>query len=194
MRKTLLADVGIPDEVIEHVGFRAAVRHARHRARARRHRASRCPSSTTYAGGCGTTGSATSTRTSSATARFEGAVNGQTVVITGASSGIGRAAALKIAARGRHPAARRARRRTSSRTPSDEIEAAGGTAYVYTADLSDLDAIEQLVAQVLSDHPAVDMLVNNAGPLDPPLDRAQPTTASTTSSARCSSTTSARSS
>src|SRR5204863_450708 len=44
-----------------------------------------------------------------------------------------------------------------------EIEAQGGTAYTYSADLSDLDSIDGLVEQVLSDHPAVDVLVNNAG-------------------------------
>ena len=45
----------------------------------------------------------------------------------------------------------------------EEIEAAGGTAYTYSADLSDMDSLDAFVDQVLSDHPAVDMLVNNAG-------------------------------
>ena len=44
-----------------------------------------------------------------------------------------------------------------------EIEAAGGTAYAYSADLSDLDSIDALVKQILDDHVSVDMLVNNAG-------------------------------
>jgi NAD(P)-dependent dehydrogenase (short-subunit alcohol dehydrogenase family) len=44
-----------------------------------------------------------------------------------------------------------------------EIEATGGTAYAYSADLSDLDSIDALVKQILDDHVAVDMLVNNAG-------------------------------
>ena len=94
---------------------------------------------------------------------FEGAVNGRTVVITGASSGIGRAAALKIAAAGGVPIlvarslrqARGGQARRSSR--------AGGTAYAYTADLSDNDSIDAAVEKILSDHAAVDMLVNNAG-------------------------------
>jgi NAD(P)-dependent dehydrogenase (short-subunit alcohol dehydrogenase family) len=93
---------------------------------------------------------------------FEGAVNGRTVVITGASSGIGRAAAIKIAAAGGIPLLV-ARTREKLEEVKAEIEAAGGTAYVYPCDLSDYDAIEQLVAQLLSDHPAIDMLVNNAG-------------------------------
>ncbi|MGH2837185.1 MAG: SDR family NAD(P)-dependent oxidoreductase, partial [Thermoleophilaceae bacterium] len=41
--------------------------------------------------------------------------------------------------------------------------AAGGTAHVYPTDLTDLDALEELRDRVLSDHPRVDMIVNNAG-------------------------------
>jgi NAD(P)-dependent dehydrogenase (short-subunit alcohol dehydrogenase family) len=44
-----------------------------------------------------------------------------------------------------------------------EIVAAGGTAYVYAADLSDMDSIERLLERVLADHRNVDGLVNNAG-------------------------------
>jgi NAD(P)-dependent dehydrogenase (short-subunit alcohol dehydrogenase family) len=93
---------------------------------------------------------------------FEGAVNGRTVVITGASSGIGRAAALKIAAAGGVPLLV-ARTQEKLEEVKREIEAAGGSAYVYPCDLSDFDAIEELVPRMLADHPAVDMLVNNAG-------------------------------
>ena len=75
---------------------------------------------------------------------FEGAVNGKTVVITGASSGIGRAAALKIAAAGGIPLLV-ARTQEKLEEVKAEIEAAGGTAYVYPCDLSDFDAIEALV-------------------------------------------------
>jgi NAD(P)-dependent dehydrogenase (short-subunit alcohol dehydrogenase family) len=44
-----------------------------------------------------------------------------------------------------------------------EIEAAGGTAYAYSADLSSTDSIDELVARLLDEHAAIDMLVNNAG-------------------------------
>ena len=93
---------------------------------------------------------------------FEGAVNGRTVVITGASSGIGRAAALKVAAAGGIPLLV-ARSLDKLEEAKAEIEAAGGTAYVYSCDLSDYEAIDRLVAQLLSEHAAIDMLVNNAG-------------------------------
>ena len=93
---------------------------------------------------------------------FEGAINGRTVVITGASSGIGLAAAHKIAAAGGIPILV-ARSMDKLEAAKAEIEAAGGTAYAYSADLSDLDAIDALVERLLSDHVAIDMLVNNAG-------------------------------
>ena len=44
-----------------------------------------------------------------------------------------------------------------------EIEAEGGRAWVYAADLSNLEACERVGRQVLDDHGQVDVLVNNAG-------------------------------
>ncbi|HEX3977072.1 MAG TPA: SDR family oxidoreductase [Solirubrobacteraceae bacterium] len=93
---------------------------------------------------------------------FEGAVGRKTVLITGASSGIGRAAALKVAAAGGIPllVARSADKLEETR---QEIEDAGGRSFTYSADVSDPDSVDKLVEQVLADHPAVDVLVNNAG-------------------------------
>jgi len=83
-------------------------------------------------------------------------------MITGASSGIGRSTALKVAEAGAIPllVARDVEKLEETRA---EIVAAGGTAYVYAADLSDMDSIERLLERVLADHRHVDMLVNNAG-------------------------------
>jgi NAD(P)-dependent dehydrogenase (short-subunit alcohol dehydrogenase family) len=90
------------------------------------------------------------------------ALRSKHVLITGASSGIGRAAALKIAAAGGVPllVARNVEKLEELRA---EIVVAGGTAYVYAADLSDMESVEQLLERVLADHRGVDMLVNNAG-------------------------------
>ena len=84
------------------------------------------------------------------------------MLITGASSGIGRATALKVAAAGGVPllVARNVEKLEEVRA---EIVAAGGTAYVYAADISDMESIERLIERVLADHRNVDMLVNNAG-------------------------------
>jgi NAD(P)-dependent dehydrogenase (short-subunit alcohol dehydrogenase family) len=84
------------------------------------------------------------------------------VVITGASSGIGKAAAHKIADAGGIPLLI-ARSMDKLEETKKEIEAAGGTAYAYSADLSDMDSIDQVVKEILDEHAAVDMLVNNAG-------------------------------
>ena len=73
---------------------------------------------------------------------FEGAVNGKTVIITGASSGIGRAAALKIAAAGGIPILV-ARTKEKLDEVKEEIESSGGTAHVAPCDLSDFDAIDR---------------------------------------------------
>ena len=89
------------------------------------------------------------------------AVGGRHVMITGASSGIGAAAALSLASAGAIPilVARNAERLEQTR---GEIVAAGGEAHVFAADLADRASIESLVERVLARHP-VDVLVNNAG-------------------------------
>jgi NAD(P)-dependent dehydrogenase (short-subunit alcohol dehydrogenase family) len=89
-------------------------------------------------------------------------VGDQVVVITGASSGIGRASALKIAAAGGVPLLL-ARSQDKLEEVQQEIEAAGGTAYVYSTDLTDVEAIQATVDRMLAEHAAIDMLVNNAG-------------------------------
>jgi NAD(P)-dependent dehydrogenase (short-subunit alcohol dehydrogenase family) len=93
---------------------------------------------------------------------LSGAIGGKTVLITGASSGIGRATALRVAEAG-------AKVLLVARTPEkleetrEEIEAAGGTAFIHRADLSDTDDIERMADEVIEEHGGVDVLVNNAG-------------------------------
>ena len=92
-----------------------------------------------------------------------GPLAGRTVVITGASSGIGKATALAAAQRGAVPllVARTAEKLDDVRR---EIEAAGGAAYVYPCDITDTEAVAATVKQMLADHPdGIDFLVNNAG-------------------------------
>jgi thioester reductase-like protein len=91
-----------------------------------------------------------------------GQLDGRRVIITGASSGIGRATALKVAAQGGVPLLV-ARREAELEEVRAEIEAEGGHAYVYPCDLTDDESVRKVVARMLAEQPGVDMLVNNAG-------------------------------
>ncbi|MGK3204897.1 SDR family oxidoreductase [Amycolatopsis sp. MEPSY49] len=95
-------------------------------------------------------------------ARRRHGLAGRTVLITGASSGIGRASALAVARKGAKVILV-ARRESELAEVRDEITAAGGVAAAYPCDLTDGDAVDALVKDVLGEHGAVDMLVNNAG-------------------------------
>jgi NAD(P)-dependent dehydrogenase (short-subunit alcohol dehydrogenase family) len=90
------------------------------------------------------------------------AVRDKTVLITGGSSGIGRATALKLAAAGAHVliVARDEARLGEVRA---EIEAQGGTARTYVCDLTEPKACGEFLAQLLAEHGHVDILINNAG-------------------------------
>jgi NAD(P)-dependent dehydrogenase (short-subunit alcohol dehydrogenase family) len=90
------------------------------------------------------------------------ALEGRTVLITGASSGIGRSTAFKVAQAGGVPLLV-ARGKDKLEDARAEIERDGGTAYVYPCDLSDLDAIDALCDQVCAEHDTIDFVVNNAG-------------------------------
>ena len=90
------------------------------------------------------------------------ATKGRLVMITGASSGIGQAAALRIGKAG-GTVLLVARTRDKLEDTQRQVERLGGTAHVHTADLSDPDDIDRMAAEVLEQHGHVDVLVNNAG-------------------------------
>jgi len=93
---------------------------------------------------------------------LSGKVKGRRVLITGASSGIGKAAAQKIAAAGAKVLIC-ARGEAELAATQKEITDAGGTCHSYMADLSELKSCDDLIARVLADHGGVDILINNAG-------------------------------
>jgi NAD(P)-dependent dehydrogenase (short-subunit alcohol dehydrogenase family) len=161
VRRTFLADLGIPEEVFEHVAFTARF-DARDTRRALAGSGIEVPALETYAWRLWDYWERHLDPDLFRDRSFEGAVIGRTVLITGASSGIGRATALKIAAAGGVPLLV-ARSEDKLSEVVAEIEQAGGTAHAYPCDLSDTDAIERLVERVMAEHPAVDVLVNNAG-------------------------------
>jgi thioester reductase-like protein len=161
VRRTILADLGLPEEVLEHVGFTAKF-DTRDTERALSGTGIEVPPLAGYADRIWDYWERNLDPDLFRDRSFEGAVNGRTVVITGGSSGIGRAAAKKIAHAGGVPILV-ARSMDKLEETKAEIEAEGGTAYVYSTDLSDLDAIDELVKRILGEHVSVDVLVNNAG-------------------------------
>jgi short-subunit dehydrogenase len=91
-----------------------------------------------------------------------GAVRRRTVLITGASSGIGEATALKVGAAGGHMLLV-ARTKSKLEEVADAIEDLGGSASVYPCDLTEVDDIDRMADEVLRAHGQVDILINNAG-------------------------------
>ncbi len=93
---------------------------------------------------------------------LSGAVRGKIVLITGASSGIGKATAVKVADAGATVllVARSAEKLEETK---EEIERAGGVAHIHRCDLSDIEEVERMAEEVLAYHGQVDILVNNAG-------------------------------
>jgi short-subunit dehydrogenase len=90
------------------------------------------------------------------------AVRGKVVLITGASSGIGKAAAVKAADAGA-TVLLVARSVEKLEETKHEIEAAGGVAHIHRCDMADIEDIERMAEEVLAYHGQVDILVNNAG-------------------------------
>jgi NAD(P)-dependent dehydrogenase (short-subunit alcohol dehydrogenase family) len=91
-----------------------------------------------------------------------GRVKDKVVVVTGASSGIGKATALKLGAAGAKVMLV-ARGEEKLVDTKKEIEAASGRAWIYACDVSDMASCDALVAKILKDHEGCDYLINNAG-------------------------------
>jgi short-subunit dehydrogenase len=91
-----------------------------------------------------------------------GAVRGKVVLITGASSGIGRATAVKVADAGA-TVLLVARSVDKLEETKEEIVSAGGVAHIHRCDLADVEDVQRMAEEVLTYHGHVDILVNNAG-------------------------------
>jgi NAD(P)-dependent dehydrogenase (short-subunit alcohol dehydrogenase family) len=90
--------------------------------------------------------------------RFEG----KNVIVTGAGQGIGRAIAERFAAEGAEVLLLGRRREPLDRA-AEEIEAAGGRALAYPADVGDSEQVRAAVAAAMERWGRIDVLVNNAG-------------------------------
>ena len=92
----------------------------------------------------------------------DGPLVGRHVVITGASSGIGRASAIAVAQRGATVFAL-ARNAAALDDLIAEIRETGGDAHAFTCDVTDSESVEHTVKDILGRFGHVDYLVNNAG-------------------------------
>jgi short-subunit dehydrogenase len=89
-------------------------------------------------------------------------IEGKRILITGASSGIGRETAMKIGEAGGEVLLV-SRTREKLDEVAEGVRKLGGTAHVHPCDLSDMDDIQRLADEVLEQHGGIDILVNNAG-------------------------------
>lgn len=92
------------------------------------------------------------------TPRFAGKV----AIVTGAGRGMGKATALTLARDGAAVVANDVRRELAEAVVK-EVEAAGGRAMAYVADVADEAQVQAMVAAAVEQFGAVDILVNNAG-------------------------------
>ncbi|WP_255949490.1 SDR family NAD(P)-dependent oxidoreductase [Streptomyces odontomachi] len=92
-------------------------------------------------------------------------LSGKSVVVTGAASGIGRAAALRFAEEGAKVVVADLNA-AGAKDVVDAIESAGGTAVAVTGDLSDRAVVDGVVAGAVDAFGGIDVLVNNAGVMD----------------------------
>ena len=84
-------------------------------------------------------------------------------IVTGASGGIGRAVAVRLAQEGIAVAVHYAGNRDRAQQTADEVVAAGGRALVVTADAADEDQVATMFDQVEAEFGGVDVVVNTAG-------------------------------
>ena len=90
-------------------------------------------------------------------------LDGKCALVTGASRGIGRAVALKLASEVAKVALNFAGNEAAANAVRQEIEAAGGEAILVKADVSDEAAVQDMVQKTADAFGRIDILVNNAG-------------------------------
>src|SRR5471030_1754149 len=90
-------------------------------------------------------------------------LKGQSALITGADSGIGKGVALAMAAAGANVIINHVDAHEIAQQTVDEITAAGGNAWAIHADISKEDEVQAMFAEMYQKYGTIDILVNNAG-------------------------------
>ncbi len=88
---------------------------------------------------------------------------GKVALITGASRGIGRAVAIKLAAEGAKVAINFAGNITKAEEVKNAVESSGGEAMLVQGDVSDFEKVNEIVKKVVDTWGRLDILINNAG-------------------------------
>lgn len=90
-------------------------------------------------------------------------LKGQSALVTGADSGIGKGVALQLAAAGANVIINHVDAHEVAEQTVDEITAAGGKAYAIHADVSNEAEVQAMFAEMYQQYGTIDILVNNAG-------------------------------
>jgi 3-oxoacyl-[acyl-carrier protein] reductase len=90
-------------------------------------------------------------------------LTGKVALVTGASRGIGKAIAIKLASMGAQIAVNYLSNEVESAKVVQTIASAGGEAWAVKADVSDSSAVKAMIQQITEKWGKIDILVNNAG-------------------------------
>ena len=90
-------------------------------------------------------------------------LTGKVAVVTGASRGIGRAIALRLAQEGAAVVINYNGSKERAQEVKTEIESAGGTAQIMQCDVADAASCDEMFQTIIKEFGRIDILVNNAG-------------------------------
>ena len=88
---------------------------------------------------------------------------GKVALVTGAGKGIGKEIALELARGGAKCVINYASSAAGAESVAEEIRAMGSEAMTYKCDVSDADAVQKMITDVMEQYGRIDILVNNAG-------------------------------
>jgi NAD(P)-dependent dehydrogenase (short-subunit alcohol dehydrogenase family) len=161
IRKAIMQDLGLPDDILQFVNYPTRF-DAREAERLLRPAGIEVPDLETYAWRLWDYWERHLDPDLFIDRSLRARVADKVVLVTGGSTGIGKASALKIAEAGAKTIIV-ARDRAKLDAVRDEAAQRGLTLIVYDADIADPEKCESLIRQVIQEHGGVDILVNNAG-------------------------------
>jgi short-subunit dehydrogenase/thioester reductase-like protein len=160
-RREVLADIGIPESVLPYVNWRSSF-DTRETEAALARTDIRCPPLEQYAWKIWDYWERHMDPDLFQDRTLRGQIGDKTVMVTGASSGIGEALAIRLAEAGAKVLLV-ARSKENLERVQQAIDGRGGDAVIHTCDLANPKDVDRLVREVLDEHGHVDLLVNNAG-------------------------------